>query len=138
MTKNIETNVENILIKDGVRNNDFDNENELIINVDKLISFKKNLSNWSKRLINTESNSATIISQQPGESNRKHYHPNWDEWWFILEGEWEFEIEGQIHHLKKHDLILIKKNKIHKITAIGNKRAIRLAVSRGDVEHIFV
>ena len=86
MTKNIETNVENILFKDGVRNNDFDNENELIINVDKLISFKKNLSNWSKRLINTESNSATIISQQPGEGNRRHYHPNWDEWWFILEG----------------------------------------------------
>ena len=34
--------------------------------------------------------------------------------------------------------IIDKENKIHKITAIGKKPAIRLAVSRGDVDHIYV
>jgi len=31
----------------------------------------------------------------------------------------------------------IEKGKRHKITALGNQRAIRLAVSRDDVAHIY-
>ena len=25
----------------------------------------------------------------------RHYHPDWNEWWYIYEGEWEWEIEGE-------------------------------------------
>ena len=32
----------------------------------------------------------------------------------------------------------LKKNKIHKITAVGKKPAIRLAISRSDINHIYV
>ena len=89
-------------------------------------------------MVNTKSNSATLISQKPGEGNRRHYHSNWDEWWLIIKGRWEFEIEGSKHYLKKDDLILIQRGQRHKITAVGKKNAIRLAVSRGDVDHIYV
>ena len=126
-----------ILKDDGVIHNDFDEENKLICNVEEIIKKNKNLKSWSKRLVNTESNSATIISQMPGEGNRRHYHSNWNEWWYILDGEWEFEIEGKIYLIKKNELILIPKNLKHKITAVGDKPAIRLAVSRSDVDHIY-
>ncbi len=138
MKKKIENNVKSILKKDGVINNDFSNENSLINNISKILKDKKNKKNWSYRLINTKSNSATLICQQPGEGNRRHYHSNWNEWWLIIDGTWQFEIENEKKILKKNDIILIKKNKIHKITAIGKKPAIRLAVSRGDVDHIYV
>lgn len=126
-----------ILKDDGVIHNDFDEENKLICNVEEIIKKNKNLKSWSKRLVNTESNSATIISQMPGEGNRRHFHSNWNEWWYILDGEWEFEIEGKIYLIKKNELILIPKNLKHKITAVGDKPAIRLAVSRSDVDHIY-
>jgi len=88
-------------------------------------------------VIDTENNSATIISQLPGEGNRLHYHPNWNEWWYIIDGEWEWEIEGEKKIVKKGDIVFMRKGRKHKITAVGNKPAIRIAVSRADVEHIF-
>ena len=96
MTKEIDNDVYNILTKDGVKNIDFENENSLISDLNIIIDENKDLENWSKRLINTESNSATWICQQPGEGNRKHHHSNWNEWWYIIKGEWKFEIEDQV------------------------------------------
>lgn len=138
MREKIEVNVKKILKKDGIKNNVFDQENKLNTNIKKVIDSKLDKKNWSYRLVNTKSNSATLISQQPGEGNRRHYHSNWDEWWLIIKGMWKFEIEGKQYKLKKNDLILIKRKQKHKITAIGKTNAIRLAVSRGDVDHIYV
>ena len=87
--------------------------------------------------MNTESNSATLISQLPGEGNRLHYHPSWNEWWYIIRGEWEWEVEGETIPVKQGKIVFIPKNKWHKITATGNQPAVRLAVSRADVAHIY-
>ena len=103
----------------------------------KLIANKSKGSSWSYRVVNSDSNSATLISQQPGEGNRRHYHPNWNEWWYIIDGTWEWDIEGVKVEVSKDDVIFIPKGKVHKITAIGNRPAIRLAVSREDVPHIY-
>ena len=138
MKKNIEIDVKKILKKDGVKYNDFDLENSTISNIKKIIKDKKGKKSWSKRIINSKSNSVTLISQQPGEGNRKHYHPNWNEWWLIIDGQWQFEIDKKIYKIKKNDIVFIEKNKIHKITALGKKPALRLAVSRSDVKHIYV
>ena len=35
------------------------------------------------------------------------------------------------------EVIFIERNKKHKVTAIGSKMAIRLAVSRYDVDHVY-
>lgn len=132
-----ETFVPTILKKDGVINNTFDKENQPISNVDEIIASYDASVSWSHRLVNTENNSATLISQLPGEGNRLHYHPEWNEWWYILKGEWVWEIEGKEHIIKKGDHVFIEKGKWHKITACGTENAIRLAVSRGDVPHIY-
>ena len=132
-----EVDVPSILVKDGVKVNDlFDVNNEVAALNEILDSMPKDVS-WSKRVIDTESNSMTIICQMPGEGNRRHHHPDWNEWWYIVEGEWDWEIEGQVTSVVQGDIVFIENNRKHKITAAGNSRAIRMAVSRADVSHIY-
>ena len=135
--EHIEVEVEAILKKDGVLDNNFDDVNQQVVNAYELIKQNANKTSWSRRLVDTESNSATMIGQMPGEGNRRPYHPAWNEWWFILAGKWEFEIDGKAREIVTGDVVFIEKGKIHKITALGDEMAIRLAVSRNDVEHIY-
>jgi len=132
-----EVDVPSILAKDGVEVNDlFDVNNEVVKLADILESMPKDVS-WSKRVIDTESNSMTVISQMPGEGNRMHHHPDWNEWWYIVEGEWEWDIEGEKKKIVQGDIVFMRKNRKHKITAAGNSRATRMAVSRADVAHVY-
>jgi len=132
-----EVDVPSILAKDGVVHNDLFDVNNEITNLDALLEeLPQNVSS-SKRLVDTESNSMTIISQMPGEGNRLHHHPDWNEWWYILEGEWEWLIDGETKRIKKGDVVFVQKNRRHKITAVGDSRAIRMAVSRADVAHVY-
>jgi len=135
--KNVEVDVPDILIKDGILISNFDEENKPVANINKLITKYGTSSSWCHRLVNTENNSATLLGQMPGEGNRLHYHPNWNEWWYIVNGMWEWDIEGKKTIIKKGEVVFIRKGCKHKITAIGDEMAIRLAVSREDVEHIY-
>lgn len=132
-----EIDVPSILERDGVIQRDFSHENLPISNLEEIIASKDNTRSWSHRLVNTESNSATLLSQLPGEGNRLHYHDDWNEWWYIVKGQWEWEVEGERFVVRKGDLVFIEKNKWHKITAIGTEPAIRLAVSKDKVAHIY-
>jgi CMP-N,N'-diacetyllegionaminic acid synthase len=132
-----EVDVPSILAKDGVEINDlFDVNNEVVALSSILDAMPKDKS-WSKRVVDTESNSMTVICQMPGEGNRRHHHPDWNEWWYIVEGEWEWEIEGKIKKIVEGDIVFMEKNRKHKITASGSSRAIRMAVSRADVAHVY-
>ena len=136
-TEYSEVDVPSILAKDGVEVNDlFDVNNEIVALSNVLDTMPKDVS-WSKRIIDTESNSMTIICQMPGEGNRMHYHPDWNEWWYIVEGEWNWEIEGKVKQVVQGDVVFMEKNRRHKITASGDRRAIRMAVSRADVAHVY-
>jgi CMP-N-acetylneuraminic acid synthetase/quercetin dioxygenase-like cupin family protein len=132
-----EVDVPSILKLDGVVENDFSKENLRLSKIREIIDTSPKDISWSRRIVNTENNSATLISQLPGEGNRRHYHDDWNEWWFILDGEWEWEIEGEKIRIVKNDFVFIEKNKWHKITAVGDRPAVRLAVSRADVKHIY-
>ena len=46
-------------------------------------------------------------------------------------------IDGTPKIVKKGDVVFINRLRKHKITAVGNSRAIRMAVSRADVAHIY-
>jgi len=132
-----DANVPRILKMDGVGFSNFDEANQEKTNVYALIEKYGTSTSWSYTLADSESNSATLICQLPGEGNRMHHHPSWNEWWFIIDGEWEWNIEGKKVRIKKGDFIFMEKNRKHKITAIGEKAAIRIAVSRYDVEHVY-
>ena len=94
---------------------------------------------WAVRVVYNERFGAVLIAQRPGEGNRLHYHPDADECWVILEGEWEWFIEGEGNKkVYRNDVILVKRNKKHRIKVIGKETGIRLAITKPDVEHVFV
>tara|TARA_R110001592_G_scaffold105399_3_gene296387 strand:- start:6144 stop:7250 length:1107 start_codon:yes stop_codon:yes gene_type:complete len=130
-------NVERVLTQDGVKYNDLYNFNKPVTEIQKIIDNNPSNESWSHTVINSKSNRATLIGQMPGEGNRLHYHNNWDEWWYILKGQWEWFVEGETLTVKEGDIVFIERNKKHKITATGNEQAIRLAVSRDDIDHIY-
>ena len=136
MVERVESDVFSILEKDGIVANNLFSANKEISNLFDILKETPE-SSWSHRVIDSDSNSATLICQSPGEGNREHYHKDWNEWWFILKGEWEWTIEGKTHIVKEGDFVFIEKGKKHKITACGDTPAIRLAVSRGDVGHVY-
>ena len=132
-----DSDVSRILQNDGVLSSSLYDCNNDQVAINNIIKKNGRKSSWSHTIINSTSNSATLIGQLPGEGNRMHYHPSWDEWWYVVEGEWEWIIEGKVNKIKKGEIIYIERNRSHKITAIGNKMAIRLAVSRYDVDHVY-
>ena len=133
-----EVDVPSILKQDGIEYTDFEDINKEHHNIDTVINSMPKDRSWSKTLVNSDSNSVTLIAQRPGEGNRLHYHPEWNEWWYILRGRWEWEIEGVKKIISTGDFIFMKKGRKHKITACGDKElSIRMAVSRYDVEHIY-
>ena len=125
------------MVKDGINLNDLFDVNKEVISLNKILDSKPKNISWRKRIIDTENNSMTIISQMPGEGNRRHYHPHWNEWWYIVEGEWEWEMEDKVRKVVNGDIVFMRKNSKHKITATGHKPAIRMAVSRSDVAHVY-
>ena len=132
-----EVDVPSILLKDGITSNNLHDANKEIVNINEIRSSFKSTKSWSHRVVNTENNSATLIHQQPGQGNRRHYHPDWNEWWYIVDGEWEWEIAGIKKIVKKDDIVFIPKGTVHRIEATGDKPAIRLAISREDVAHVY-
>lgn len=132
-----DANREVILVEDGVVKNEMFSYNKEKVSIKKIIQSNSKTESWSHTVINSPSNSATLIAQMPGEGNRMHYHHDWDEWWYIIEGKWEWLIEGEKKRINAGEVIFIERNRKHKITAVGNKMAIRLAVSRNDVDHVY-
>ena len=132
-----EVHVPTILKKDGVSEGRFGAPNQTIVNLRSITASLGQHGSWIHRVIDSPSNSACLIHQQPGEGNRKHYHPSWDEWWHIIQGDWTFEIANVTHAVQKGDFIFIPRNVWHKITVRGEQPGIRLAVSRADVIHSY-
>ena len=62
-------------------------------------------------------------------------HPDADENWVILDGEWEWWIDGiGTSRVKTNDIIVVPKQTWHQITCVGDSR-VRYAVTRPDVLH---
>jgi len=133
-----EVHVPDILKNDGVMLCAFADENKSIVNVDSIIdSFADEQRSWIYRAVNTNSNSACLITQMPGDGNRLHMHPDWDEFWLIIRGSWLFQVEEKTFSVSVGDLVLIPRLTYHRITATGCGPATRLAVSRQDVVHSY-
>jgi len=133
-TEHSESNAVEVLYHDGVGDIDLSVQNS--INLDQLLADLP-VNGGARRVIQKPSNSATVISQLPKEGNRRHYHPDWDEWWLILEGQYEYVIEDKKIIANKGDIISIPRGTWHQITVTGDSRATRLAVSRDKVIHVY-
>ena len=93
---------------------------------------------WAVRIAYNDRFGGVVIQQQPGEGNRKHYHPDADENWVIMDGEWEWWIEGVgTKKVKTGDIIVVPKKVWHHIKCIGDKPGVRYAVTAPDVNHVY-
>lgn len=128
---------ERILQMDGVQKNAMHQYNQERVAIQEIINQNGRQSSWSHTVVNSASNSATLIAQMPGEGNRMHFHPDWDEWWYIVEGQWQWHVDGKVMLVNQGDVVFIARNRQHRIQAVGDKMAIRLAVSRADVIHAY-
>lgn len=96
------------------------------------------MGSWAVRIAYNDLFGGVVIQQHPGEGNRKHFHPDADENWVILDGEWEWWIEDiGTQRVKKHDIIVVPRGVWHKITCVGDSPGVRYAVTRPDVEHVY-
>ena len=94
---------------------------------------------WAVRVVYNKRFGGVLICQNPGEGNRLHYHPDSDECWVIMEGDWEWYIDGVgIKKVKKDDIVLVPKNTKHFIKCIGENSGIRFAITKPDVKHVYV
>jgi len=134
-------NVDQVLKDDGVDNSLLEPghkyENMSTINIKQIEEELEFKDSWAVRVIYNKRFGGVIIKQNPGEGNRLHYHPDADECWVVLEGEYEWQIEEEVSRVKQGDIIVVKANKWHKITAVGDRPAARLAITKPDVEHIY-
>ncbi len=133
-TEHTERDAAEVLCHDGVISADLSVPQK--VNLDQLLEALP-ANGGARRIIQRRSNCATIISQMPKEGNRRHYHPDWDEWWLILEGEYDYEIDGKHTIARKGDVVSIERGLWHQITVSGNTRATRLAVSCDRVPHVY-
>ena len=65
-------------------------------------------------------------------------HPDDDECWVILAGEWEWYIDGEgTKKVSQNDIVVVQKGVKHKITCIGENPGIRFAITAPDVTHVY-
>jgi len=134
-----DSDVKNVLKKDGVDKIIIgDYENLPTVNIDDIKNKMGNTS-WAIRTVYNPRFGGVLICQKPGEGNRLHFHKNADECWVIIEGEWEWFIDGiGTRKVKKNDIVVVKKGVKHKIKCVGTKPGIRFAITMPDVDHNYV
>ena len=81
---NSDSNLVNVLKNDGVGHSELVKyENCSTVNL-KDLREDLGMGSWAVRIAYNELFGGVVIQQQPGEGNRKHFHPDADENWVIL------------------------------------------------------
>ena len=138
---NKDSDVVNVLKNDGVEQVSWEQmrryDNTTSINLEQLRE-ELGMGSWAVRIAFNDRFGGVIIQQQPGEGNRKHYHPDADENWVVMEGEWEWWIDGQgTKRVKENDVIVVPKKTWHQIKCVGDSVGVRYAITKPNVEHIY-
>ncbi|MFA5316102.1 MAG: cupin domain-containing protein [Dehalococcoidales bacterium] len=135
--KGIDTNLNRLITEDGVTRFEGMKSNQVLSNIDAI---KREMGKppWCYLLVYSDSDQVCLICQNPGEGCRPHYHVTKEEWWVILEGEFEWHLEDRVIHARQNDVVFLKKGTKHRIFCVGSQPGIRLAHGATDMEHIYV
>lgn len=131
--------VTRVLTDDGVEKIEIGRyENRPATSIEELKAELGENSSWAARLAYNEVFGGVAIQQLPGEGNRLHFHHDADECWVIMEGQWEWYIEGEgTKRVGPGHVVVVRKDTPHKITCVGDKPGIRFAITRPDVDHVY-
>jgi mannose-6-phosphate isomerase-like protein (cupin superfamily) len=84
---------------------------------------------WSEKVVVNDQIVGTLICQPAGHETDTHYHLL-DEWWVVLEGEIDWEIEGaEVVRARAGDLVYAPARHYHHIKPTGSGPSIRLAIT---------
>lgn len=90
---------------------------------------------WVEKLVINGEMSGTLICQPPGHPTDRHYHLT-DEWWIVMEGEIEWEIEdAKVIHARAGDVVFAPARHYHHIRPTGAVPSIRLAITPAGEFH---
>lgn len=138
MYKTHNNNLRSVLAEDGVSSLELKKyENRSTVNLHELRE-EMGMGSWAVRIAYNELFGGVIIQQQQGEGNRRHYHHDADENWVILDGEWEWWIDGVgTQRVEKDDIVVVPKGVLHQITCVKGP-GVRYAITRPDVDHVYL
>jgi quercetin dioxygenase-like cupin family protein len=90
----------------------------------------KGAAPWVEKLVVNDQIVGTLICQPPGHQTDRHYHLT-DEWWIVLEGEIDWEIEGHAAPVRARagDFVFAPARHYHHIRPTGAGPSIRLAIT---------
>ena len=85
---------------------------------------------WVEKLVVNDQIIGTLICQPAGHATDRHYNLT-DEWWVVLEGEIDWEIEGQDAPVRARagDFVFAPARHYHHIRPAGTGASIRLAIT---------
>ena len=129
-----------VLNDDGIKELNWEKvceyENITTISLNK-IRKELGMGSWAVRIAYNDLFGGVLIQQQTGEGNRKHYHPDADENWVILDGEWEWWIEDKGTQLvQTNDIVVVPRGVYHQIKCTKGP-GVRYAITKANVEHVF-
>ena len=135
-----DSNIKRVLIDDGLTPDSLielhDYENVHAVNL-KQLREQLGMGSWAVRIAYNKRFGGTLIQQQAGEGNRKHYHPDTDENWVILDGEWEWWIEGKgTKRVATNSIVVVPKKTWHHIKCVKSP-SVRYAITQPDVLHVY-
>ena len=135
-----DSNIKRVLIDDGltpdslIELHDYENVDAISL---KQLREQLGMGSWAVRIAYNKRFGGTIIQQQAGEGNRKHYHPDTDENWVILDGEWEWWIEGKgTQRVATNSIVVVPKKTWHHIKCVKSP-SVRYAITQPDVLHVY-
>ena len=96
----------------------------------------KGTAPWVEKLVVNDRVVGTLICQPAGHPTDRHYHLT-DEWWIVLEGEIDWEIEGHAAPVRARagDFVFAPARHYHHIRPAGAGPSIRLAVTPAGEFH---
>src|SRR5262245_29076970 len=126
-----------LIRRDGVTKFVNQNANSIHSNLDE-IKQQMGPPPWIYVLVYSSTDQTGLICQNPGEGCRKHFHATHEEWWVVLEGEFEWRLgDGKILQTRKGDVVCIPRGMPHQITCTGTGPGIRMANGGRDMDHVY-
>lgn len=94
---------------------------------------------WVTSILDDDRNQAGLIAHGKGMTNNAHWHPDFNEWWVILQGDLTFEIgEGRpVINATRGDIVFVPEGMKHFISSVGDGTSLRLAVTNSENLHVY-
>lgn len=137
-TRRFDADLQDLMTRDGVMKYRANQANARLINIDE-IKREMGAAPWLHLLIYSGDDQTGLICQPPGDGAQLHCHVTHDEWWVVLEGQFEWRLgNGDVISAGPRDVVYLPRGTVHCIVCTSPEPGIRLACGGRDMEHIYV